>query len=81
MMMIGGIPMTTELLRSLIDKASALPEEVQERFARQWLTELEDEQLWDEQFGKSQGALEEMARKALEEHHAGKTVAKGWDEV
>ena len=73
--------MTTKALQSLIDKATALPAEFQEQFARQWLAELEDEQLWDEKFSRSQDALETMARKALDNYHNGKTTPKGWDEI
>ncbi|HVX86360.1 MAG TPA: hypothetical protein VH253_16370 [Phycisphaerae bacterium] len=73
--------MTTKSLQSLIDKASALPAELQEQFARQWLAELENEALWDEQFAGSQSVLEEMAKKALEKFREGKTIAKGWDEI
>lgn len=73
--------MTTKTLQSLIDKATALPADLQERFAQQWLEELEDEQLWDAKFARSQDQLEAMAKKALDNFHAGKTVAKGWDEI
>ncbi len=73
--------MTTKTLQSLIDKATALPADLQERFAGQWLAELEDEQLWDEKFARSQDQLEAMARKARENYRAGKTIAKGWDEI
>ena len=73
--------MTTKVLQSLIDKATALPTDLQERLARQWLEELDDEQLWDEKFARSQDQLEAMARKALDNYRTGKTIAKGWDEI
>lgn len=73
--------MTTKTLQSLIDKATALPPDLQERFAQQWLEELEDEQLWDEKFSRSQNQLETMAKKALDNYRSGKTVKKGWDEI
>ncbi|HUO09608.1 MAG TPA: hypothetical protein VM008_14960 [Phycisphaerae bacterium] len=73
--------MTTKALQSLIDKATALSPDLQERFAQQWLAELEDEQLWDEKFAGSQDLLEKMAKDALENFRAGKTLEKGWDEI
>lgn len=73
--------MTTKTLQSLIDKATALPADLQEQFAKEWLAELEDDQLWDETFARSQDLLDSMARKALKNRRAGKTVAKGWDEI
>jgi hypothetical protein len=66
--------MTTKTLQSLIDKASALPADLQERFAQQWLDELEDEQLWDEKFSRSQIQLETMAQKALDNYRSGKNL-------
>jgi hypothetical protein len=73
--------MTTRTLQSLIDKASTLPPDLQEQFAKQWLAELDDEELWDRQFADSQGALESMANKALENFRNGKTLPKGWDDL
>ena len=72
--------MTTKL-EAAFKKAAALPPELQDLLAEQWLAELEDEQLWDEKFSRSQDMLESMARKALDNYRNGKTVAKGWDEI
>jgi hypothetical protein len=47
--------MTTKALQSLIDKATALSPDLQERFAQQWLAELEDEQPWEEALARPQG--------------------------
>lgn len=73
--------MTTKSLQSLIEKANALPADLQERLAKQWLAELEDEQVWDDEFARSQDILDAMAERALKNHRDGKTIAKGWDEI
>jgi hypothetical protein len=75
--------MTTKLLDTLFEKVSAMDPEVQDQLAKQWLEELEDEAKWDETFAspKSQQLLEKLAKKALEDHREGKTIAKGWDEL
>jgi len=73
--------MTTKLLESLFEKASALPAEVQDMLAGQWMAELEDERQWDEKFAASQDAVDTLAERALRRHQQGKTVAKGWDEL
>ena len=72
--------MTTKL-EAAFKKAAALSPELQDQLAEQWLAELEDEQLWDEKFSRSQDMLESMAREALDNYRNGKTVAKGWDEL
>ena len=73
--------MTTKTLQSLIDKATALPAELQDQFAKEWLAELEDDQLWDEKFARSAHVIDSLAEKALEARKQGKTIKKGIDEL
>jgi len=73
--------MTTKLLDSLFQRAAALPPEMQDTLARQWLDELEDERRWDETFANSQDELELLAERARREHQEGRTIPKGWDEL
>lgn len=63
----------TGLLKEAFDKASELPPEEQDTFARFLLAELESEARWAEAFAQSQDALAKLADKALEEFKAGKT--------
>jgi len=73
--------MTTKLLDSLFQKASALPPALQDDLARQWLAELDDEGLWDEKFAGTPDVIDNLAEQALREHAAGKSVNKGMDEI
>ena len=73
--------MTTKLLETLIQKASVLPPEHQDRLAEQWLAELEDDQCWDDSFAKSADLLDSLAEEAIRNHEQGKTIAKGIDEL
>ncbi len=71
----------TAKLEAAFKKVSALLPEQQDQIADQLLADLEDEQLWDEKFARSQAMLEAMAAKALDNYRNGKTVSKGWDEI
>ena len=63
----------TALLKEAFDKASELPPEEQDTFARFLLAELESEAQWSDAFARSQDALAKLADEALEEFRAGKT--------
>jgi hypothetical protein len=73
--------MTTKLLESVFQKASALPPALQDDLARQWLAELDDEQRWDEKFQRTAETIDSLAEEALREHQQQKTVAKGMDDL
>jgi hypothetical protein len=51
----------TGTLETAIAKLAALPPEEQDRVGRWLLDELSDEELWERQFGESQGALSKLA--------------------
>ena len=65
----------TALLQQAFERASKLPSEEQDRFARFIIAELESESRWDELFSRpeSEDLLARMADKALAEHRAGLT--------
>ena len=72
-----------QLLQEAFERASELPEEEQDRFARFLLAELESERQWAELFSKpeSEDLLERLADEALSEHRAGRTKPLSLDEL
>ena len=65
----------TTLLQKAFERASELPLEEQDKFARFIMAELESERRWAELFSSSESErlLERMADEALAEHRAGLT--------
>ena len=65
----------TEILQQAFDKASELPEDRQEAFARFLLAELDSELRWDELFSRpeSEALLERIAAEVVKAHRAGRT--------
>ena len=64
----------TPLLQEAYEKAALLPEEDQNAIASLMLEEIESERRWQEAFAKSPDLLAQMAREAIEEDNAGKTL-------
>lgn len=64
-----------DLLQKAFERASALPTDEQDRFARFLLAELESAQHWAELFSRpeSEELLDRLADGALSDHHAGRT--------
>jgi hypothetical protein len=62
------------MLEKAIRVAKTLPESEQDAIAATILAEIEDEQRWTEAFEKSPDTLSELAREALAEHRAGRTL-------
>lgn len=71
----------TKLLEQVFKKASALPLELQDILAREFLREIEWENRWDETIEKSQDALNRMTLKAMAEYESGQTEERGFDEL
>jgi hypothetical protein len=71
----------TALLQEVFQKASVLPEAVQDMLARELLAEIEWENQWDSTFENSQSALEKLTLKAMQEYREGKTTEMGFDEL
>ena len=65
----------TDLLQQAFDRASELPQDEQNAFARFLLAELDAERRWDELLERpeSQEMLERMADEAISAHRAGRT--------
>lgn len=65
----------TQLLQQAFERASELPRDEQNAFARFLLAELDAEQRWDELLDRpeSQQMLERMADEAIKAHRAGRT--------
>ena len=72
-----------QLLQQAFERASELPEEEQDRFARFLLAELESEQQWADLFARpeSEDLLERLADEAVSEHRAGRTRPLSLDEL
>jgi hypothetical protein len=71
----------TQLLTQAFEKASQLPDGLQDQLAREVLEEIEAEGRWDQTLADSQDKLDRLAEKALEEYRAGKTKEMGFDEL
>ena len=65
----------TRLLEEAFERASELPQEEQDKFARFLLAELDAERRWAALFSRpeSEDLLERLADEALSEHRAGRT--------
>jgi hypothetical protein len=68
-------------LEQVIQKASALPIEIQNEIADQWLEDIENEMGWQKTLQQPQEKLSELARRALQQSAQGKTLSKGFDEI
>jgi hypothetical protein len=71
----------TNLLAQAFQKASQLPEHIQDEIACELLDEIEWENRWDKTLADSQDKLDQLAQKAIDEYHSGKTKEMGFDEL
>lgn len=69
------------LLQEAFQKASTLPEDVQELVAKELLDEIEWEASWDRTLADSQPLLDRLTENAMREYREGKTEEKGFDEL
>jgi urease gamma subunit len=60
-------------LQKAFDEAAKLPDNEQEALGQWLLEEIASERRWDELFLRSPEKLAALAKKALEEHRAGRT--------
>ena len=63
----------TALLSKAFEKASGLPESLQDELARELIEEIEWEQKWDSTLKSTGSQIDMLAEKALREYKAGKT--------
>ena len=71
----------TKLLEQAFERASELPQEEQDRFARFLLAQLESERQWTELFSRpeSEDLLEKLADEAIAEHQEGRRLGvRSW---
>jgi hypothetical protein len=68
------------LLSQAFEKASELPEALQDQLARELLEELAGEARWDQALEQSPDVIDQMAEEALKEYRAGRTKEMGIDE-
>lgn len=71
----------TKLLAQAFEKASELPDAVQDELARELLEELAGEARWDETLERSAEVVDRMAEQALKEYRGGRTKEMGFDEI
>jgi hypothetical protein len=71
----------TKLLAEAFEKASRLPENLQDELARELIEELAGEARWDQTLAESADAVDKMAEQALKEHRAGRTKRMGFDKL
>lgn len=67
----------TKLLTEVFEKASRLPESVQDQLARDLLDELAWESRWERTLAGSRSKLDQLAEKAVAEYEAGRTKEAG----
>lgn len=71
----------TKLLAQAFEKASELPENLQDELARALLEELAGEARWDRTPAQSADTVDQMAEQALKEYRAGRTKEMGFEEI
>jgi hypothetical protein len=71
----------SKLLTQAFEKASELPDDLQDQLAMEVIDEIEWESRWDQTLANSQDKLEQMAEKAEKEYRSGKTKKMGFDEL
>jgi ribosome biogenesis GTPase A len=71
----------TKLLTEAFERASSLPEDLQDQLAQEFLEEIAWEARWDETLRGSQDKLDRLAEKAEQDYRAGKTKEMGFDEL
>ena len=76
----GGATMTT-LLQEAFQKASVLPDSLQDQLAKDLIEEIESESRWDNAFVQSQDPLHRLGEKALSDMAAGRGKRMGFDEL
>ena len=71
----------TQLLEKVFSEVQKLPPEKQDAIAAVILEELEDAQLWDKAFSKSEDKLAQLAQKVRADIKAGRIRKMGIDEL
>jgi len=65
----------TQLMRTLVEKLQALPEEEQDRYAAVYLSELQSDRRWEELFARTTDEQwKKLANEAREEREKGESI-------
>jgi hypothetical protein len=76
--------MTSPTITTIVKMVESLPDDLQERVAehiREFITDLEDEKLWDSSFQRTQDTLAAAARQAKQEIAAGQSVPMDYEKL
>ena len=79
-LILGDLAMN-KLLAQAFEKASQLPDNLQDELARTLLDELTEEGRWEQALRESPGKLDQMAGDALKQHQSGATKEMGFDKL
>jgi hypothetical protein len=71
----------TKLLEEAFQKASALPESMQDLLAQEVMDEIIWEMKWDKELNEPAPFLKDMAQQAINEFKNGQTESKGFDKL
>ena len=71
----------TLLLKQAFEKASQLPDDLQDQLAQEVLEDIAGELQWDTTLAQSEDLLEQLVAQALREFEAGRTRPQGFDEL
>jgi hypothetical protein len=76
--------MSSTAITTIVKMVESLPDDLQEKVVehiRDYITDLEDERLWDTSFKRTQNTLVAAARKAKQEIAAGQSVPMDYEQL
>lgn len=76
--------MSSAAITTIVKMVESLPNDLQEKVVehiRDYITDLEDERLWDDSFRRTQDNLVEAARKAKQEIAAGQSTPMDYEQL
>lgn len=76
--------MSSAAITTIVKMVESLPDDLQEKVVehiRDYITDLEDEKLWDTSFKQTQDNLVAAARKAKQEIAAGQSTPMDYDQL
>ncbi|AFZ00245.1 hypothetical protein [Calothrix sp. PCC 6303] len=76
--------MSSAAITTLVKMVESLPDDLQEKFVehiRDYISDLEDEKLWDTSFRRTQDNLVAAARKAKQEIAAGQSTPMDYEQL
>jgi hypothetical protein len=76
--------MSSTAITTIVKMVESLPDDLQERVAehiREFITDLEDEKLWDSSFKRTQDSLVAAARRAKQEIGDGQSIPMNYEQL